>query len=114
MSKMNVHVGTARDAGKRFLSAWNRAQTGEKVDERHVTFLSLEAMLAALSPKRLEMLRHLHREGAESVRALAVALNRDYKRVYEDVATLENAGLVVREDGRLTAPWDALSAEVML
>jgi predicted transcriptional regulator len=114
MSKMTVHVGSARDAGKRFLSAWNRAQAGEKVDERHVTFLSLEEMLAALSPKRLEVLRHLHRESAESVKALAAALNRDYKRVYEDVALLENAGLVIREDGRLTAPWDALRAEVML
>jgi predicted transcriptional regulator len=114
MSKMTVHVGSAQDAGKRFLSAWNRAQAGEKVDERHVTFLSLEEMLAALSPKRLEVLRHLHRESAESVKALAAALNRDYKRVHEDVALLENAGLVIREDGRLTAPWDALRAEVML
>ncbi|CAB3775175.1 helix-turn-helix domain-containing protein [Paraburkholderia humisilvae] len=114
MSKLNVHVGGARDMGKRFLSAWNRAQAGEKVDERHVTFLSLEEMLAALSPKRLEVLRHLHRESAESVKALADALKRDYKRVYEDVAILEAAGLVVREDGRLTAPWDTLSAEVTL
>jgi predicted transcriptional regulator len=71
-------------------------------------------MLAALSPKRLEMLRHLHREGADSVKALALALDRDYKRVYEDVAILENAGLVMREKGRLTAPWDALTAEVSL
>ena len=79
-----------------------------------MTFLSLEEMLAALSPKRLEMLRHLHREGAESVKALAVALERDYKRVYEDVLILENAGLIVREQGRLTAPWDAVTAEVSL
>jgi hypothetical protein len=27
---------------------------------------------------------------------------------------LENAGLIVREEGRLTAPWDALTAEVSL
>jgi predicted transcriptional regulator len=114
MTKMNVHVGSARDMGKRFVSAWNRAQAGEKVDERHVTFLSLEEMLAALSPKRLEVLRYLHREGADSVKALALALNRDYKRVHEDVATLESAGLVVRENGRLGAPWDALTAEVAL
>ena len=77
-------------------------------------FLSLEEMLAALSPKRLEKLRHLHRESAESVKALATALDRHYKRVYEDVVILENAGLVVREGGRLTAPWDALTAEFSL
>ncbi|SOE66805.1 hypothetical protein SAMN05446927_3151 [Caballeronia arationis] len=114
MTKLNVHVGGARDMGRRFASAFNRAQADEKLEERHVTFLSLEEMLAALSPKRLEMLRHLHRESAESVKALALALNRDYKRVYEDVAILENAGLIVREEGRLTAPWDALTAEVSL
>ncbi|WP_244106697.1 hypothetical protein [Paraburkholderia phenazinium] len=114
MSKLNVHVGGARDMGRRFAAAFNRAQSGEDFEERHVTFLSLEEMLAALSPKRLEMLRHLHREGAENVKALATALNRDYKRVYEDVAILENAGLVVREEGRLSAPWDALTAEVSL
>jgi predicted transcriptional regulator len=114
MTKMNVHVGSAQDMGKRFVSAWNRAVAGEEVNERHATFLSLEEMLAALSPKRLELLRHLHREGAENVKALALALNRDYKRVHEDVALLENAGLIVREDGRLTAPWETLSAEVPL
>jgi predicted transcriptional regulator len=111
---MQVHVGSAKDMGKRFVSAWNRAVAGEDVDERHVTFLSLEEMLTALSPKRLELLRHLHRDGAENVKALAVALNQDYKRVYEDVAILEKAGLIVREEGRLDAPWDSLSAEVPL
>ncbi len=114
MSKLNVHVGGARDVGRRFAAAFNRAQAGESVEERRVTFLSLEETLAALSPKRLEMLRHLHREGAESVKALATALERDYKRVYEDVVILENAGLIVREAGRLTAPWDAVTAEVSL
>jgi predicted transcriptional regulator len=100
--------------GKRFVSAWNRAVAGEEVDERHVTFLSLEEMLAALSPKRLEQQRHLHRESAESVKALALAVKRDYKRVYEDVVILENAGVIVREDGRLSAPWESLSAGVPL
>lgn len=114
MSKLNVHVGGARDMGRRFAEAFDRAQAGENLEERHVTFLSLEEMLAALSPKRLEMLRHLHREGAESVKALATALGRDYKRVYEDVVMLENAGLIVREEGRLSAPWDAVTAEVSL
>ncbi|BCG04592.1 hypothetical protein PPGU19_091600 (plasmid) [Paraburkholderia sp. PGU19] len=114
MSKLNVHVGGARDMGRRFAAAFNRAQAGENIEERHVTFLSLEEMLAALSPKRLEMLRHLHREGAKSVKALATALDRDYKRVYEDVVILESAGLIVREEGRLSAPWDAVTAEVSL
>lgn len=114
MSKLTVHVGSARDMGRRFAAAFDRAAAGENFEERHVTFLSLEEMMAALTPKRLELLRHLHRERADSVKALATALGRDYKRVHEDVAVLESAGLVVREDGRLCAPWDALAAEVAL
>jgi predicted transcriptional regulator len=56
----------------------------------------------------------LHRTGADSVKAFARELDRDYKRVHENVAILERAGLIVREDGRLSAPWDALTAEVSL
>lgn len=114
MSKLNVHVGSARDMGRRFSAAFDRAAAGEDFEERHVTFLSLEEMMAALTPKRLELLRYLHRMGADSVKALAREVDRDYKRVHEDVAILEGAGLIVREDGRLTAPWEALTAEVSL
>ncbi|AOK32309.1 MULTISPECIES: hypothetical protein [Burkholderia] len=114
MSKLNVRVGGARDMGRRFATAFERAAAGEDFEERRVTFLSLEEMMAALTPKRLELLRHLHRESADSVKMLATSLGRDYKRVHRDVAVLEGAGLVTREEGRLCAPWDALVAEVAL
>lgn len=114
MSKLTVHVSGARDMGQRFVNAFERATRGEHFKESHVTFLSWQEMVAALTPKRLELLRYLHREGADSVKALACALARDYKRVHADVAALEVAGLVVRKDGRLTTPWDALAAEVAL
>ena len=114
MSKMTVHVGSARDMGQRFVEAFGRAQSGEEFKEHHITFFSLEEMMSALSPKRLELLRYLRREEATSIKALALALGRDYKRVHEDVAILESAGLIVRDDGKLCAPWAALSAEVAL
>jgi len=89
MSKrVKVHVGALGDMGKRFVSAWHRLERGEKVRERHVTFPDLPAMLNTLTPKRLELLRDVHREPAASVKALAVRLGRDYKRVHEDVETL--------------------------
>jgi predicted transcriptional regulator len=114
MSKMTVHVGGARDMGRRFTDAFQRAAAGEDFSERHITFLSLEEMMAALSPKRLELLRYLHKNEVDSVNELARALCRDYKRVHEDVKILETAGLIVREGGRIGAPWAALSAEVTL
>lgn len=69
-------------------------------------------MLGALTPKRLELLRHVHRQPARSVKALADQLGRDYKRVYEDVEMLTASGLLSREDGSISAPFDAISAEL--
>jgi hypothetical protein len=46
MSKrVKIHVGTLKDMGQRFVSAWHRLERGEKVRERHVTFPDLPSML---------------------------------------------------------------------
>jgi predicted transcriptional regulator len=115
MSKrVKIHVGTLKDMGQRFASAWHRLERGGRVRERHVTFPDLPSMLNALTPKRLELLRDVHRQPAPSVKALAARLGRDYKRVYEDVETLAASGLLEREDGRVSAPYDAITAEMRL
>ena len=112
--KVKVHVGTLDDMGKRFVSAWHRLERGERVREWHVTFPDLSSMMNALSGKRLELLREVHREPAPSIKALAERLGRDYKRVHEDVETLAASGLVQREGGRVSALYDAISAEMRL
>ena len=114
MSKVQAHVGSLRDMGQRFIGAWQRAERGEAVHETHVTFLDLEAMQATLSPRRLDLLRHVRQHGATSTRSLAEQLGRDYKNVHGDVAALEAAGLLVREGRKLVAPWDEVQASVML
>lgn len=115
MSKrVDMHVGTIEDMSRRFVSAWHRLENGEKVRETHVTFPDLKALLKALSPKRLELLQAVHRDPAPSIKALAIRLRRDYKRVYEDVETLTASGLLQREDGRVSAPYDAITAEMRL
>ncbi len=114
MSKLQLHVGSLQEMGKRFADAWRRVERGERVSETHVTFLDLESMQAMLSPRRLELLRHVRQHGAASVRGLAAALKRDYKNVHQDVAALEAAGLLVREGRRLAAPWDEVQASVSL
>jgi len=114
LSTLNLHVSDEADMAQRFVSAWKRAEQGELVDERHLTFLTLETLRCALTPQRLELLRYVHRHGADSVAVLARDLGWDYARVHEDVAILEANDLILREDGRLVAPWERLAADLML
>jgi predicted transcriptional regulator len=112
--KVQVSVGSLADMGKRFAGAWNSALAGTQVCETHVTFLSVQTMLDALSPRRLDLLKYLRQHGANNVRELSLALKRDYKNVHQDVSMLESAGLIRREGRKLSAPWDELQANVSL
>ena len=112
--KVQVNVGSLAEMGKRFSKAWNQAAAGEQVDETNVTFLDVQTMLDTLSPRRLDLLRHVRQHGASNVRELALALARDYKNVHQDVAVLEATGLLIRDGRKLSAPWDELQANVSL
>ena len=114
MSKVKLHTGSVEDMGHRFVDAWKRASAGKPVDETHLTFLDLETMLATLSPKRLELLRHVRRTGPLSIKATAEGLGRDYKNVHSDVQALLATGLLDKEGGRIVAPWDEVSASLEL
>lgn len=112
--KVQVNVGSLADMGKRFISAWKQAEAGEIVNQTHITFLDIQTMFETLSPRRLDLLRYVRQHGAGNVRELAQTLGRDYKNVHQDVATLQSAGLLMRDGRKLTAPWDELQANVSL
>ena len=69
--------------------------------------------MAALSPKRLEMLRHVRQHPA-NITELAKILGRDYKRVHADVSALAHAGLIVRDENGIRAPYASVQATVSL
>jgi predicted transcriptional regulator len=110
---VQVHVGESLEAmGERFIDAWHRAKRGEHVRERYVGFETWEGLVRALSPKRFELLRHVHRKPTKNIRALAQELGRDYRRVYEDVAALEAVGLLERDKDGVRTEYDALDVRV--
>jgi predicted transcriptional regulator len=111
---VNLHVGSIDQMGKRFVGAWNRLASGVEVNETHLTFFSLEAMLTTLSPKRLELLRYVHQHPAPTIAALAKAIGRGYKRVHDDVSALAHAGLIVRDENGIRSPYDTVQATVSL
>ncbi|MGH8258598.1 MAG: hypothetical protein ACREUG_02800 [Steroidobacteraceae bacterium] len=112
--RVQVHVGTAEDMGRRFIDAWRRADRGERVSEDHLTFVDFKQLLGTLSDERLRLLKEVRRKRADSVRQLAERLRRDYKNVHEDVERLTAAGLLEREDGGVTAPYETILAEMSL
>jgi predicted transcriptional regulator len=117
MSDLKIHVGERRDAmGARFINAWHRAERGETVGERHLSFDSFETMTRILTPKRLALLRHLHRQPSASVAALSRAVKRDCKRVHEDVEALAGAGLIERatEGTALRAPYGRIQTVIAM
>jgi predicted transcriptional regulator len=110
-----VHIGSLADMGHRFVEAWKHAEAGRAAPRDHVTFLRLESFMAAMSPKRLELMRHLRRAGPLSVRRLSQELGRDYKSVHGEVARLIDAGLIERTDsGEVAVGWDRLVTELDL
>lgn len=98
----------------RFIAAWERAEQGQAVNERHLTFLSLTALLATLTPERLALMRRLRHAGGGSLDSLAAALQREPGALAADIDALVAQGLLSREGARLTAPWDRLSADLVL
>lgn len=113
---VQVHIGETLEAsGKRFVDAWHRAERGELHggnSEVHIGFQSFEGMVRALSPKRLELLRHLHRYPARNVHVLALAIKRDYRRVHDDVMALQGAGLLERDAEGLRTKSGVLNVQV--
>ena len=76
--------------------------------------MDLETFSRVLSPKRVALLRHVRREPARSVRALALALGRDYRLVHEDVEALVGSGLLEKDEGGLRAGYDRARIEACL
>lgn len=96
------------EMGARFVKAWKsgRAQ-GDALQ-----FESPTALFRVLSPKRWELIERAQKLGPCSVRGLARELERDVKRVHEDVGTLMEYGLMARrEDGKYLVPYDVIHVD---
>ncbi len=79
-------------------AAWKAAAAGEPIaTSDRLYFADWAALCAVLTPKRVELLRHLRATPAPSVRSLARALGRDVKRVHADVVALEELSLLTRD-----------------
>ncbi len=94
--------------------------TGKNVKPKgyRLFFTSPEALRRFLTPKRLELIRLIRKRRPGSINELAALARRDFKRVYEDVMSLNESGLVdlAEGKGRKKAPRvaDELHLEIVV
>lgn len=88
------------------------AETGVPSDPvATFTFSSPAQLFSVLSPKRWALIEHLQKIGPSSIRALARSLDRDVKRVHEDVVVLADWGIIDRTEGKVEVPFDVIHAD---
>jgi predicted transcriptional regulator len=113
--QLSVHIGSLADMGDRFVAAWKSLEARQPVHSDNVTFIDLQSFMTAMSPKRLELMRHLRREGPMSIRRLAQQLKRDYKSVHTETSRLIEAGLIARTaKDEVQIGWDRIVTELDL
>ena len=108
MRKLFVEVMSSNEALKRFGRTWNKAAAG-RASPATIGLGSMAELTALLSPRRMELIRHVAQNSGLSIRALARHLKRDYKNVHTDVSDLEARHILERDaNGLLLAPDDEI------
>ena len=95
---------------QRFISTMkDGAYAGE-----YLTFESPTALFRAISPKRWELIVALQKLGIVSMRELARQLKRDVHRVYDDVKTLKELGIIDQSEKGVQVPFDKIHTDFTL
>jgi predicted transcriptional regulator len=111
-STLRVEVGSTEEMFTDAVAAAEQFEDGSiqdaKATEAVVTYDSIEQLRDALTTERIELLESLMATPAKNHSQLATRLNRSSAPVRADVDVLENAGLVLRQEGTqtLTVPYD--------
>jgi len=89
-------------------SRWSKALKGKLKDdpnEEVISVPSIEILGKILSPPRIEILLVVPRLKPQSINALAKALKKNFKNVYNDIQFLADLGLIeIEENGRKAKP----------
>ena len=113
---IKIGLSTEEQLNQEFIRAWHKAErTGIEEAEERLYFLDASTFFQVLSKCRISLLKILHAHGVCSIRELSRLLRRDYKRVYQDVQLLKEAGLIHQDAARrIYVPWDKINAEIAL
>ena len=120
IKKVKFGIRSTDDVLREAAETVKSVAAGKKVRPKghRLFFTSPEALRRFLTPKRLELIRLVRKRRPSSINQLAVLAHRDFKRVYEDIMSLSEAGLVdlAKDKGRNKAPRvaDELRLEIVV
>ena len=113
MNKVEIIITTPEQAVRDFAAIWQKAERGESITPS-IGFGSPSELFAAITDKRLELLRYVAQHEGLNMHQLAKEIGRNYKNVHTDVKALEGLGLLERDNGKLIAPFDEIDIKVDL
>ncbi len=120
VKKVRIGIRSTDDVLKEAAETMKSVAEGKKIRPKghRLFFTSPEALRRFLTPKRLELIRLVRKRRPNSINELAALARRDFKRVYEDIMSLSEAGLVdlSKDKGRKRAPRvaDELRLEIVV
>ena len=101
LKTIRVRIKSVDDALADAIGVMRAIQAKKRVKKRRAEYFeSLEAVRAALTEKRLALLRLIRERKPESVAELARIAKRDFKAIYRDVEVLRELGLIKVADTR--------------
>lgn len=115
--KLTVGVGSIEDAARDFIDVWHQVESGKlpkNAPIEKITFSDQRLLFKTLTPRRCDLLRYVHEHGKISIRALAKGVDRDYSNVHQDVKTLLQVGLILKDEknDKYHVPWDVIVTEI--
>ncbi|MBX9612443.1 MAG: hypothetical protein K2X51_12550 [Burkholderiales bacterium] len=111
MNTVTIEVADRRTADARFVQAM---KTGRPAGS-FITFPNVQALWAALTVKRWEIVQALCGAGPVTLREAARRVGRDVKGVHTDVHALLAAGVLEKtDDGSIVFPYDAVHVDFMM
>ena len=120
VKKVKIGIRSTDDVLREAAETMKSVAAGKKVKPKghRLFFTSPEALRRFLTPKRLELIRLIRERRPGSINELAAFAHRDFKRVYEDIMSLTEAGLIdlAKDKGRKKAPRvaDELRLEIVV
>lgn len=112
--KLIISITSEADAMQDFKAGFLQAfQTGQYQDE-HIYFTSPATLFQKITPKRWELVAKLQEVGAVSIRELARLLNRDIRRVHDDVVALDEQGIIERNEKGVFVPFAEIHTDFTL